>query len=378
MVLQNIRVSNGAQHPNAENAPPQANGSSSRPKKGLISRVYQDAAARRRTRGMGSTTRTPKYRADQAKRRADSQPRSSSVKFNVSPGITVSAIDEAAVASSSSQPPKSIPISFPKELNRPMWKDVDRDVLYSMEPDLAGMDMPFILDSVAGISAEYVKLPPLVFEFNLILWQQTIQSSPHHTSAARPGRSSPHSRSSHDRRTWSPAYTHARRIWPRNAAASFRWLCQGTQNCSVPRPLPRAHGELREPHRAARHTFPTHACTGHERGGAHPPHLAAVPPLADGLPAVGELSLPQKPRSAAQELPARARAGEPHAGPRGGPHVRRPARDNVHGASAHPQHHHAARAVPEHMRAGDLRRRALGHDGRDVARAADGACDCDG
>ena len=28
----------------AENAPPQANGSSSRTKKGLISRVYQDAA----------------------------------------------------------------------------------------------------------------------------------------------------------------------------------------------------------------------------------------------------------------------------------------------------------------------------------------------
>ena len=161
MVLQNIRVSNGAQHPNAENAPPQANGSSSRTKKGLISRVYQDAATRRRTRGMGNTTRTPKYRADQAKRRADSQPRSSSVKFNVSPGISVSAIDENAIASSSA--PKAIPISFPKELNRPLWKDVDLAPLYSIEPELDGMELPFILDSVAGISDEYVELSFMSF-----------------------------------------------------------------------------------------------------------------------------------------------------------------------------------------------------------------------
>ncbi len=144
--------------PKRRNAPPQANGSSSRTKKGLISRVYQDAATRRRTRGMGNTTtRTPKYRADQAKRRADSQPRSSSVKFNVSPGISVSAIDENAIASST-QPPKAIPISFPKELNRPLWKDIDLAPLHSIEPDLAGMELPFILDSVAGISDEYVEL----------------------------------------------------------------------------------------------------------------------------------------------------------------------------------------------------------------------------
>lgn len=153
MVLQNIRVSNGAMRaPTDENIrPPKA--SSSRPKS-LASRIYQDASLRRRARLSGTgSSRTPEQRAERARRRNEAKPRKP-VSVNVTVPPTIEDLDAVQSGSSSTLRQQTVPVSIPKDLPRPEFQEISLENLFAVEPDLRGMELAFIRDSMDGAGPE--------------------------------------------------------------------------------------------------------------------------------------------------------------------------------------------------------------------------------
>ncbi|KAF8964763.1 hypothetical protein BDZ97DRAFT_1918722 [Flammula alnicola] len=151
MVLQNLRPTNFAKDPDTENTPPST---SSHPK-GLVSRL-QDASRRRRARTSGMPARNPKYHVDQAKRRSNARPKTS-VRFIVTTVPTLADVEMADAASSSSLRPRSYPISLPKELARPEFKDISSEALLAVEPSLEETDLQFLRDSLESLGPELMQ-----------------------------------------------------------------------------------------------------------------------------------------------------------------------------------------------------------------------------
>lgn len=142
MVLQNTRATNLAKD---ENAPPTP---SSRPK-GLVSRIYEDASSRGRTRSNG-TSHTSKYRVEQAKRRKAKA--KGSVRINVPTPPTAADVEMANAASSSSS--RTQPVCLQGELLRPYYKDVSLELLCEVEPALEDLSLPTIRFGLESCSSQ--------------------------------------------------------------------------------------------------------------------------------------------------------------------------------------------------------------------------------
>lgn len=153
MVLQ----ANFAKRPDTENTPP------STYSKGLASRLHSsihDASRRRRARTSG-VSHTSKYVIDQAKRRTANKSKASAcVRFTVTavPTALDVEMDDATRASTSYiSPPRSIPMSFPRTLGRPEFREVSSDALQAIDSSLADTDINHLRDTLEDLGPDLIK-----------------------------------------------------------------------------------------------------------------------------------------------------------------------------------------------------------------------------
>ncbi|KAJ7594266.1 clampless1 Clp1 protein [Mycena floridula] len=124
-----------------ENLPPAL---TSHVPKSLSSRLrsgISEVARRRRARVTGSP-HAPKYTAEQARRRQKSKTPSSSIRFKVSTAPAPSADVEMKDAEPSTSGITSTNVVLPKELGRPEYREVSKEALAAVAPDLASEDGP--------------------------------------------------------------------------------------------------------------------------------------------------------------------------------------------------------------------------------------------
>ena len=141
MVLQ----PNFAKRMESENTPPTNS-------KLLTSRLH-DTTRRRRARMSGSgTTRKMKYSVEQAKRRNETRSKAS-VRFTVTTVPTVADVEMAETENPQHQP-RTYPLSLPKELARPEYKDVPVESIQAIDSSLADIDMEHIRESLELLGTE--------------------------------------------------------------------------------------------------------------------------------------------------------------------------------------------------------------------------------
>jgi hypothetical protein len=134
---------------NAENHPPVKSTSA----KASILRVSTSlsAAARRRRARTAGIIQTPRHAVERAKRRSVAKSKSvsppSSIRFNVPPvSGDVEMKDVVRTAS----------FTLPRELARPALRDVPREAVEAIQPDLKDTPMDFIRDTLEDIGPAYV------------------------------------------------------------------------------------------------------------------------------------------------------------------------------------------------------------------------------
>lgn len=140
MVLQ----ANFAKRTDLENAPPPTH------PKSLAARLHSsinDTSRRRRLRSSGVS----KYAVEQAKRRNANRPRASSiVRFNFTAVPTSPDVEMNDAVSG----PRSTPISFPRKLGRPAFKEVSLEALKAVDPSLVDTDIYHIRESLQEMGSE--------------------------------------------------------------------------------------------------------------------------------------------------------------------------------------------------------------------------------
>jgi len=145
MVLQ----PNFARRTESENTPP------TNPKL-LTSRLHtsvHDASRRRRARMSGSgITKKQKYSIEQAKRRNETRSKAS-VRFTVTTVPTLADV-EMTEAETPQRQPRTYPLSLPKELARPEYKEVPVESILAIDASLADTDMEHIRDSLEMLGPE--------------------------------------------------------------------------------------------------------------------------------------------------------------------------------------------------------------------------------
>jgi hypothetical protein len=144
MVLQNTRATNLAKD---ENAPPTP---STRPK-GLVSKIYEDASSRGRTRSSG-TSNTSKYRLEQAKRARRKAKARGSVRLTVPTPPTAVDVEMSNATSSSSS--SRTPICLQSELLRPHYKEVSLENIRDVEPVLEDLSLKTIRLGLEATSSQ--------------------------------------------------------------------------------------------------------------------------------------------------------------------------------------------------------------------------------
>jgi hypothetical protein len=150
MVLQ----ANFAKRTDAENTPPYTSS------KGLASRLHSsihDPSRRRRARTSG-VSHTSKYAMEQAKKRTANKSKASAcVRFTVTAVPTLPDVEmDDATRPSASYPsvPRSIPISFPRTLGRPEFREVSSDALQAIDPSLVDTDINHIRETLEELGPE--------------------------------------------------------------------------------------------------------------------------------------------------------------------------------------------------------------------------------
>lgn len=151
MVLQ----ANFAKSIDAENTPPVTYS------KGLASRLHtsiHDTSRRRRARNSG-VSHTSKYAIEQAKRRNSNKSKTAAacVRFTVTtvPSPVDVEMDDATRPSTSYLPAaKSIPISFPRILGRPEFREVSPEALQAIDPSLVDTDINHIRETLEELGPE--------------------------------------------------------------------------------------------------------------------------------------------------------------------------------------------------------------------------------
>jgi hypothetical protein len=128
----------------------------------------QDASRRRRSRTAGEA----RYVVDQAKqRRARIRSVSNLLRFHVSapPPRTpkragerdTDMVDALPELPPSPMPIVTVPVSLPRYLARPAYREVSKEGLIAIEPHLEDEDMDTILEGLENIGPQYVLPPPL-------------------------------------------------------------------------------------------------------------------------------------------------------------------------------------------------------------------------
>ena len=147
MVLQ----PNFAKRTDVENAPP-----STLPK-GLAGRLHSsiyDTSRRRRARTSG-VSHTSKYALEQAKRRTATKSKASAyVRFTFTAVPTSLDVEMNDATRSLTSVPKSIPISFPRTLGRPEFKEVSSEALQAVDPSLVDTDINHIRETLQDFGPE--------------------------------------------------------------------------------------------------------------------------------------------------------------------------------------------------------------------------------
>ncbi|KDR77260.1 hypothetical protein GALMADRAFT_225370 [Galerina marginata CBS 339.88] len=127
--------------------------------KALVSRIQSslhDTSHRRRSRISGMT-RTPKYAVEQAKRRNTNKAKTS-LRFNVTTVPTLADVEMADGSSTSSVPrPRAFPISLPKELGRPDFKEINREIIDAVDPTLAETDLDYLRENLEVLGPELIQ-----------------------------------------------------------------------------------------------------------------------------------------------------------------------------------------------------------------------------
>ena len=149
MVLQ----PNFAKRTDVENAPP------STYSKGLAGRLHSsihDTSRRRRARTSGVSLSTSKYAIEQAKRRTANRSKASSVyvRFTVTSVPTSLDVEMDDATRLSTSGPRSIPISFPRTLGRPEFKEVSSEALEAVDPSLVDADIHHIRETLEELGPE--------------------------------------------------------------------------------------------------------------------------------------------------------------------------------------------------------------------------------
>ncbi|TFK29475.1 hypothetical protein FA15DRAFT_345853 [Coprinopsis marcescibilis] len=146
MVLRsNIQL---ARRADTENLPP---ATPLKPGSRQLNTLLHDANRRRRGRTTGVPRSNPKFLAEQAKRKLTAQKGSkasnspSSMKFVIP--VPQSGDVEMRDASPTSSK-KTIPITLPKELARPQFKEVAREAIAAVDPELADTDPEYIREKL--------------------------------------------------------------------------------------------------------------------------------------------------------------------------------------------------------------------------------------
>ena len=146
MVLQ----PNFAKRTDVENTPPSTHS------KGLAGRLHSsiyDTSRRRRARASGVSL-TSKYALEQAKRRTANKSKASAyVRFTFT-AVPTSLDVEMNDASPSTSGPRSIPISFPRTLGRPEFKEVSLEALQAVDPSLVDTDIIHIRETLQEFGPE--------------------------------------------------------------------------------------------------------------------------------------------------------------------------------------------------------------------------------
>lgn len=141
MVLQ----SNFAKRTESENTPP------TNPK--LLTSRLHDTTRRRRARMSGSgLTRKPKYSVEQAKRRNETRSKTS-VRFTVTTVPTITDV-EMAEAEIPQHQPRTYPLSLPKELARPEYKEVPVESIQAIDSSLVDTDLEHLRESLELLGPE--------------------------------------------------------------------------------------------------------------------------------------------------------------------------------------------------------------------------------
>ena len=147
MVLQ----PNFAKRTDIENAPPSTHS------KGLAGRLHSsihDTSRRRRARTSGVSL-TSKYALEQAKRRTANKSKTSPyVRFTFTAVPTSLDVEMNDATRSPISGPRSIPISFPRTLGRPEFKEVSSEALQAVDPSLVDLDINHIRETLQEFGPE--------------------------------------------------------------------------------------------------------------------------------------------------------------------------------------------------------------------------------
>ena len=150
MVLQ----ANFAKRTDAENTPPSTHS------KGLAGRLHNsihETTRRRRGRTSGAPY-TSKYAVEQAKKRNTNKSKTAaSVRFTVTTvptPVDVEMDDATRPSTSYLSGPGSIPITLPRTLGRPEFREVSSEALQAIDPSLADTDIGHIRESLEELGPE--------------------------------------------------------------------------------------------------------------------------------------------------------------------------------------------------------------------------------
>jgi len=158
MVLQ--PTGNSERRSKSENSPPPVYVDARSAAKGFTNRLQTNLIERRRARVTDSSSLSPystaKYKIDQSKRRRAqiSKPKTKGpIKFKVA---SPSPADVEMADGSKGQSFKTVPVSLPRELPRPEYKDVNTAVLAAIEQSSEESNVDYLRECLTTMGPEYV------------------------------------------------------------------------------------------------------------------------------------------------------------------------------------------------------------------------------
>lgn len=127
----------------------------------MLNSSIQNASKRRRARATGVVVPgNPRYAAAQAKRRSMTK-KSASVKISMRAAASKDVeMSEAEVASGSGAGPAMTPITLPKYLARPDYKEISLANIIALDPELKDVPLQYIQEGLETTGPAYVLRSP--------------------------------------------------------------------------------------------------------------------------------------------------------------------------------------------------------------------------